>query len=412
MAILWRRKGDQLFDDSAVPLNGGKLYYYDATTTNEKTVYQDSGLTIEWDQPIVLLSNGRLSASIYIGTGAFKEVQTNSAGSTSITEDSIPGAAATPTTTFTKPLRPIVTKAANYTVTTSDIGSLFVVDSTGGGVTLSLPDAALVANGTGIGVLHVGSANTVILDGSGSQLVGLATTLTLLRRGNFVEIVSDGASSWAAEAAQAQSTDLTAIAALTSAADKLPYATGAGTWALATFTSAGRTVAGAADAAAQRTALALGTIATQDANNATLTLNAASVITNFVATQAQQEAGSDGSVYTSPARQHFHPSAAKCWGYVTVSAGTPTLQNGYNLTSITDTATGRLTVTINTDFSSANWACAMSVTSTNVTAQQCNVETGSQAAGSVILTCYDGVGGSGGTQSDPAAWHMVGYGDQ
>lgn len=52
-------------------------------------------------------------------------------------------------------------------------------------------------------------------------------------------------------------TDLTAIAALTSAADKLPYATGAGTWALATFTAAGRALVDDADIAAQRTTLSV-----------------------------------------------------------------------------------------------------------------------------------------------------------
>lgn len=61
---------------------------------------------------------------------------------------------------------------------------------------------------------------------------------------------------------QAFDADLTAIAALTSAADKVPYATGAGTWAFADFTSAGRAVAGAVDAAAQRAALSLGNSAT------------------------------------------------------------------------------------------------------------------------------------------------------
>lgn len=50
-------------------------------------------------------------------------------------------------------------------------------------------------------------------------------------------------------------TDLTAIAALTSAADKVPYSTGAGTWSLATFTSFGRSVVAAADAAAGRVVL-------------------------------------------------------------------------------------------------------------------------------------------------------------
>lgn len=52
-------------------------------------------------------------------------------------------------------------------------------------------------------------------------------------------------------------TDLTQIAALVSAADKVPYATGAGTWALATLTAAGRALIDDADAAAQRTTLSV-----------------------------------------------------------------------------------------------------------------------------------------------------------
>lgn len=51
--------------------------------------------------------------------------------------------------------------------------------------------------------------------------------------------------------------DLTAIAALTSASDKVPYSTGAGTWALTPLTSAGRALIDDADAAAQRATLAV-----------------------------------------------------------------------------------------------------------------------------------------------------------
>lgn len=55
--------------------------------------------------------------------------------------------------------------------------------------------------------------------------------------------------------AQPVDTDLTAIAALTSAANKVPYATGAAAWALADLTAAGRALIDDADAAAQRTTL-------------------------------------------------------------------------------------------------------------------------------------------------------------
>jgi hypothetical protein len=65
--------------------------------------------------------------------------------------------------------------------------------------------------------------------------------------------------------------ELAAIAGLTSAADKLPYFTGANTAALADFTNFGRSLIANVDSANARVTLGLGTISVQNANNVSIT---------------------------------------------------------------------------------------------------------------------------------------------
>ena len=98
---------------------------------------------------------------------------------------------------------------------------------------------------------------------------------------------------------------------------------------------------------------------------------------------------------------------AKVWGYATVAAGVPTLEVSYNVTSITDTAQGQLTVTIATDFSSVNYSCIPSIGVADATFQRMTNLASSFTAGSARINCMDTT-----AYQDPSTWGFAMFGDQ
>lgn len=125
------------------------------------------------------------------------------------------------------------------------------------------------------------------------------------------------------------------------------------------------------------------------------------------ATQADMEAASSTTKHPVVGRQHFHPSAAKCWLACGVTAN---ILASYNITSLADTGTGIVTVTIATDFSSTNWnAQATGEGSSTTVANTRLASTSGKTAGAIVISTYNGAATT--ALADPTAFHFAGFGD-
>lgn len=122
------------------------------------------------------------------------------------------------------------------------------------------------------------------------------------------------------------------------------------------------------------------------------------------ASQAQMETASSTTVAVTPGVAQYHPSASKCW----IKTTRTTIAASYNVTSVTDLGTGSVRVTINVDFSSANYSVVATPLASGGT-QVLIANVWNQAAGVFEINSYESNTGS---LSNPVAFFATCFGDQ
>ena len=240
------------------------------------------------------------------------------------------------------------------------------------------PAAASLTAGTGITITPASNGITIAATGSGSGTVNSGTANQL------AYYASNG----------------TAVSGLTSANNSILVTSGAGVPSISgtlpftlPVTTGGTGVATMTTAYAPVIAGTTATGALQVASTGLATSGFALVSNGSSAVPSFQAVGTVSG-------------SAKFW-IIANGAGTSILAS-FNVTSITDGGTGVLTVTIATDFSSANWVAGLS-TLKNSTTSSSLIHLTSQAAGSMVSYAY--IAG-GVVATDPGLYYITGFGDQ
>lgn len=205
--------GFRLLDADGNVVSGGSVEFYNAGTSNARTVYSDSGLSTSLGTIVYLdsggypvsASGGSNKVSVYTGTSAYKVIIKTSAGATLATIDNLSGALDTSTFVVTSaaPDRPVVSRATSSWTVSGDAsasGTIYKSNPTSGSQTVTLPSAITAGDGFSFTLTHdgAGSSNTVTWQTVSSQTVtgnGAASRSSgaLTQYGATATFVSDGA---------------------------------------------------------------------------------------------------------------------------------------------------------------------------------------------------------------------------
>ena len=288
-------------------------------TVGGDTVTTNTAVQTLTNKTVNLTSNTLIATSAQIAAAVTDETGTGAlvfAGSPALTgTPTAPTAvAATNTTQIATTAHVFAERANTATLTNKTLTSPVI----SGGTITGITDLAIADGGTGASTAAGALTN-----------LGLTATAAEL---NFNSGVTSAVQTQLNNK-QPLDADLTAIAGLVSAADTLPYFTGSGTAALATFTAFGRSLVDDADAAAGRATLGLGALATA-ANVTTAEIAEATLVT---ASETIASNNNDTTIPTSAAVKAYADAipvgSMTLLGTLNTTSGTTQTLSGLTLTS-------------------------------------------------------------------------------
>ena len=424
--------GDRLTDNSTgAVLPGGVAYFYDAGTTNPKTVYADGDLSVTLGTSVTAdalgypTSDGTTRTLVYTGTSDYKIVIKDANGVTVVTHDDVKGAPTTynPGSQSVVAETPVVTKSLNYTVLSTDQSTVFVGNCSSGDVAFTLPSAVDVGDGWFVDIQHAGSANQILIETVSSQTISsgatdYSTVMVLARSGESVRVVSDGGNWRVTSHSPPHIKNAQGIIAVTDRLTAPPGSEVNGDIYLISGSPSGDWSSFSAGDLVQYTSSAWVRFAPLEGwrvwvsdEDLGYTYDGTSWLSDAAsdaragmvekATSAEVIAET-GDRYADAAALKYHPGVAKFW----VNGSGTTIAASYNVTSIVQ---GSLfTVTIENDFASEAWCCVASCREAGVdSTSNRSLMIESQTSGSVTLRWKPGSSSS----MSPSAWNVCGFGD-
>jgi len=199
---LFRKLGEQFSDANGYPLAGYKLYYYISGTDTLLDTYDlRTGAAVTNANPLTLDSAGRLPSPVFLGSTYNYTESLQDANGVPVAPwpcDNIPKAEVTATAAagLQKLYLPwaVVTHGPQNLATT-DYGNAYEYDCTAGSITVNLPSAGAIQEGTGFCLKKIDSTNNVVnVTPFGTETIDAVAGVKQMAKGDVsLWIISDGA---------------------------------------------------------------------------------------------------------------------------------------------------------------------------------------------------------------------------